>query len=478
MAATVPPWLATMRQITGTRALNDNPVILGWASKIGELFPETKSYCDQYRHDTIAWCGLTIGYCMATSGIKPVFGADAESRFFWALAWRQFGTDGGDTPRLGDVLVFDFGGGDHHVTLYEQTQGNCYICRGGNQSHQVKLSNFPQSRCIAIRRPPDVSIKVPLGAAQAKAQLISGITATMFGGLQDHNTSAYDGHLIDDTELGVALPARVPDPRPSVCVWKAGKSVVCKIVDVGPWNTDDPYWQTGARPQAESGLDHRGRKTNGAGIDLTPAAAKALGLQGKGIVDWEFVDGSQSGPIVPPARDTTTPDLLQQLIALWEARMPTTPTSTTPAGQPDLAALVQQALALLQTLSAQRTPPQPTPTQPSPPADQVQQFIQLLTALVGGIAGQTGGGLGPVNGALGDTIGNLLNGKKSALGIIGAMVTAVLQAVGPSLPAALPLVGSFAGLGGAALPIFLGLAAWGVLGKMEKMAPAATPPKQ
>jgi hypothetical protein len=74
----------------------------------------------------------------------------------------------------------------------------------------------------------------------------------------------------------------------------SGVSVNCDIVDVGPWNTNDPYWQTGARPQAESGTDTTGRKTNKAGIDLTLAAAQAINLDGKGLVDWEFIT-------IPPA---------------------------------------------------------------------------------------------------------------------------------------------------------------------------------
>src|ERR1700730_12196215 len=137
MPDSTPPWLATMRQITGTQAQHDNPTILGWARFIGERYPDMKSYSDQYAHDTIPWCGLTVGYCMAKAGIKPVFGATDTDRFLWAEAWKQFGTPA-DSPQLGDVLVFDFGGGDHHVTLYESTQGDSYICRGGNQSHEVK----------------------------------------------------------------------------------------------------------------------------------------------------------------------------------------------------------------------------------------------------------------------------------------------------------------------------------------------------
>lgn len=460
MTDTVPPCLATMRLITGTHALNDNPVILGWAKKIGELFPDMAAYCGGYTHDTIAWCGLTVGYCMAINGIRPVFGAKDTDRFLYALAWQQFGTAA--SPQPGDVLVFDFGGGDHHVTLYEQTQGDSYICRGGNQSHQVKLSTFAKSQCIGVRRPPAASIAVQPAAQTMAVQLFSGITATVFGGAADPNTSAYDGHLIDDVELGVALPARVPDPRPNVCVWNAGKSVVCRIVDIGPWNTNDPYWQTGSRPEAESGVDSRGRKTNGAGIDLTPGAAKALGIDGKGTVDWEFVDASQAA---------LTP--FQQLSKLLETKMPTatttppTPTPTPAPVQGDLTALLQQVLTFIQTFNASAS--QPTTNQPQLSQDQIQQIVNVLTALAG-LAGASPGQLGPVNGALGQTIGNLLNGKKSAIGIVGALLTQLLgQATGPgALGSIATALGGASGLTGVGLPIFLAIAAWGILGKMEK----------
>jgi len=126
-------------------------------------------------------------------------------------------------------------------------------------------------------------------AAPPPTGRMESITATVFGGPGDFNRSAYDGHVIGLSELGVALPARITGPLPTVRVFQGDKSVVCKIVDVGPWNTDDPYWKTGARPQSETGTDRRGRHTNHAGIDLTPAAAKALGINGKGIVDWEFI---------------------------------------------------------------------------------------------------------------------------------------------------------------------------------------------
>lgn len=117
------------------------------------------------------------------------------------------------------------------------------------------------------------------------------ITATVFGGQR----SAYGGH-INNSACGVALPFHFHGPRPKVLVTNpaAGISIECDIVDVGPWNgrtleTSDPYWMTNTRPQAETGTDHIGRKTNHAGIDLTPGAALALKIDGLGIVDWEFV---------------------------------------------------------------------------------------------------------------------------------------------------------------------------------------------
>src|SRR5204862_6994227 len=105
------------------------------------------------------------------------------------------------------------------------------------------------------------------------------IVATYFGGQQ----SAYGGPIKDD-EPGVALPFRFEGERPLVRVTnrRNGKSIVCRIVDVGPWNTHDDYWRTGSRPQAESGTDTRGRHTNSAGIDCTLAAITALEIDGKG----------------------------------------------------------------------------------------------------------------------------------------------------------------------------------------------------
>jgi peptidoglycan hydrolase-like protein with peptidoglycan-binding domain len=129
------------------------------------------------------------------------------------------------------------------------------------------------------------------------AQWLENITCTVFGGKSDPNKSAYEDRWITDTELGCALPYRFEGERQQVRILNraTGKECITEIVDVGPWNTNDPYWETGSRPQAESGTDMSGRKTNLAGIDVTPGAAKALGLSGKGQVDWAFVSNFDAG---------------------------------------------------------------------------------------------------------------------------------------------------------------------------------------
>jgi hypothetical protein len=119
----------------------------------------------------------------------------------------------------------------------------------------------------------------------------TNIVASMFGGTDDYNVSAYDeDKVLNDTDLYVALPDRFEGTRPKVTVHNnaTGKYATAEIEDVGPWNIDDPYWLSGERPQAETGTDMTGRTTNDAGIDLSPALAAALGIDGMGKVDWKF----------------------------------------------------------------------------------------------------------------------------------------------------------------------------------------------
>ena len=130
---------------------------------------------------------------------------------------------------------------------------------------------------------------------------IDGVTATVFGGNAELERSYYDSHPITETEMAVALPDAFEGRRPKVEVKTDKGTFQATIEDLGPWNTNDPYWETpGQRPDAETHFNsktpltlpgpNRGRVPgNAAGIDLSPALGRKLGVDGKGLVSWRFV---------------------------------------------------------------------------------------------------------------------------------------------------------------------------------------------
>jgi len=108
------------------------------------------------------------------------------------------------------------------------------------------------------------------------------------------------------------------------------------------------------------------------------------------------------------------------------------------------------------------------------PQDQADAIAALLRQLLGSGAGQPG--LTPVNGALGQTIGKMLDGRKSFIGIAGALLSSLLSptTAGALSPLAALLPGALGTILSSAapvlLPVFLALSAWGGLGKLDKYA--------
>lgn len=183
-------------------------------------------------------------------------------------------------------------------------------------------------------------------------------------------------------------------------------------------------------------------------------------------------------------------NLLRQETGRWLAEIIATPTQPAPSpsrGAPMPFPHQQQPLDLFEALkkiqeviSGLQKPAAPAPG-PAVPTEDLQRSIAILLALL------RGGGtldprlfdqvvpaekkpLTPVNGALGEGIGRLLDGKKSAIGIIGALLTQIMpqpvvDVLKTTLPAALVPATS-----GPLLAIFLAMTAWGALGKVEKIA--------
>lgn len=205
----------------------------------------------------------------------------------------QRGGTGNDVRRLQQILFVDgvFGGLTEKAVMEFQRR------YGLDDDGVVGPATWQKLLALA----PVIAAPAP----RAKRQI--GITATVFGGAGDFNESAYTGKVLNDTDLYVALPYRFKGTRPRVLVTSHTTTVEASIEDVGPWNIDDPYWETGTRPQAESGKDKQGRATNLAGIDLSPALAKLLGIEGKGKVDWEFADDLEASKPPPTKQPTEAP---------------------------------------------------------------------------------------------------------------------------------------------------------------------------
>jgi len=153
------PWLTVMRSLVGTQwASGTMPAALQeWQKVIIAKYPDLDmaAYFASAGSGYFSWCGFAVAYCLAkSSDIRPPFGARDVDKFLWADAWRteKFGQVP-DVVQPGDVLTFDFGGGDHHVTLLDHADGDIYVCIGGNQNHQVKLSSYRKAQCTAIRTP-------------------------------------------------------------------------------------------------------------------------------------------------------------------------------------------------------------------------------------------------------------------------------------------------------------------------------------
>jgi peptidoglycan hydrolase-like protein with peptidoglycan-binding domain len=147
-----------------------------------------------------------------------------------------------------------------------------------------------------------------------------------------------------------------------------------------------------------------------------------------------------------------------------------------PSGPTEITAWLERLVRLIERL---KTPTTPVPAPGSQQPEQLRKALELLAILVPGAGGKSAP-LGQVNGALGETLGKLLNGKKTAIGVIGTALTAILSNVpaGTGLgdvltmltPTALTPAAPFT------LPIFLALSAWGVLGKFEKWNQGTAPP--
>jgi hypothetical protein len=96
------------------------------------------------------------------------------------------------------------------------------------------------------------------------------------------------GHVIEPGDLFVALPHPLALHK-HVEVRFRQRALVVPVLDVGPWNVDDAYWEHDRRPASERGSGKYRTPSNRAGIDLSDSVFQQLGLKDNDFVDWRFV---------------------------------------------------------------------------------------------------------------------------------------------------------------------------------------------
>ncbi|HXU00905.1 MAG TPA: hypothetical protein VN903_07935 [Polyangia bacterium] len=96
------------------------------------------------------------------------------------------------------------------------------------------------------------------------------------------------GGIIRTGDRFVALP-HPSALRRDVELRYQGRALVVPVLDVGPWNVDDAYWENSQRPAAEHGRGAYRTPANRAGIDLSDATFAMLGLRDNDYVEWRFV---------------------------------------------------------------------------------------------------------------------------------------------------------------------------------------------
>lgn len=142
VAPAEPPWIVLSRNYLGTKEAAgsaDNPTIVGW-DKLMTTLPASLD------HDATPWCAIFVHAMLLLSGYK---GKIVESAL--AVDWLGFGVPVTD-PRDGDIVVFDFGGGDHHVAFVLSVSGGMVHVIGGNQSDAVTLASYSTSNVMGYRR--------------------------------------------------------------------------------------------------------------------------------------------------------------------------------------------------------------------------------------------------------------------------------------------------------------------------------------
>ena len=143
MVATV-PWLTWAKSKIGVHEIpgpGDNSEIVSWFKFCPEL-PHSMW------HDATAWCSIFLNAAFALAGFKGTGSAAA-------ISWAKWGHEVEYEDALpGDVVVFQWDSGQHHVALLEAQDDDRVKVVGGNQGSAGEVSEVWHSKdyVLNVRR--------------------------------------------------------------------------------------------------------------------------------------------------------------------------------------------------------------------------------------------------------------------------------------------------------------------------------------
>lgn len=192
-------------------------------------------------------------------------------------------------------------------------------------------------------------------------------------------------------DFGYALPGRIEGEMDLKVTNRAnGLSAIVHKADIGPWYSgragwpEDRWWEAKQRPRAE--VDSR---TNGAGIDLSPAAARAIGINvvekngrivaGEAQVDVQIV-GAEPMAEIDDLRKTVAElgKQVQEIADILGQLVPKPPVTQPPVVAPPTSAPV--------------TPVGKSPFDPTAPIN----LSTIILSVIAAIAGPKTGGINPL----------------------------------------------------------------------------------
>lgn len=184
------PWHQCMEAILGMYrfASGDNPAILEMAKQCGGQIAAS------YKHQSTAWCALTVNYCLVTVGLK---GNDS----LWALDFRKVGTKLSG-PAVGAIATKTRDGGGHVFLVRGRTAAGGLIGTGGNQSS-------PSLVCDEVFVASECEFNWPAGYP---APTTTGMDSLPVLTPRPHTHKDYTTAYVDHPALQTTLPALPAGP--------------------------------------------------------------------------------------------------------------------------------------------------------------------------------------------------------------------------------------------------------------------------